>query len=1529
MYELNRARLVNVGPRGARYSDVTLDLSGLGEAISAQNLFDAPARRPAPSSLLLLENGGGKSVLLKLLFGVVLPGRRSTVGGASLDKFVLDGDTGHVVLEWMHVTTGELLVTGKAYQRRSRVSGDKDKVAEAWYSFRPGATLDLDTLPVAFEGRRRRLDGYKEAVEEANRIEPSTELSWLGDDQGRWRSHLRERGIEPDLFDIQRRMNVDEGEAAKTFKYSSSRDFVDWLLTMVTDPKDASSVADTFSQWATNLADREQMLVERDFLEGAIAGLEPLAGAQAAYQQAARNGANAVTTAEELAVALDARLSNENGSVALLASQLADARALLVTRTTERDNARALSNEIHRRRLQLELDDAERDKRQVKDELAGTELELHGWETIPTVEERDQAAAIAAQLAAQIAEADQDAAPALERRDQAAARLLAKYHAEAADAEAEARRHEGLLAEAKEAADYADQEHALALQSAARAAEKHRSATATVAGAAERIAQSSAAGLVPAGTGPAQVPTLTHAARAAHQELVDQLADREQAVVDLTQRETDATRSVAEASQTLQSASETADNALRDVRHVEDEAKRLARLPVLLEAMGGEDASADEIEAKHDEPGIGLTVGSLDEAADRLLTQLSADIEAHSDHIIEVQTLQHEDARVVDALGAGGLLPPRPDVERSIAVLGMAGVAAHPGWRYLHETAPADERAELIAAHPALVDGVVLVDATQLAAAEHALKKARLLPAAAIAVGSGAALLRPHSGLGDAESIEFVIEPTPALFDEEAAVLRREELLEQMARRGELLESFKEQRDNVATAHADLQRWRLANPPGQLERIRAAEAAAAAARETAARLHVGAQAEAAAAATEREQAQQAAANARAEERAAADRAALLASLAELVHAAAQSLQQLPEHEAQLREHQGAAVAALAKRKVAEQAQELNARMAEQARAQAQRHRAACSTVESTSGQPAAIVPNESVAELLTAATAAQRVYVAMAVDPDLRRKADDAAAQVQRLHSGLSLRDPDHVTKAEELRATPAGADRASWSAGADNARRDVARLRDEIERLDKLTGQLEANVRSASPTEPGRRMWATLSERWQPTDPDHGRTLETEAQKELRDAHARLEDATTTVSEVESFHEAALNAARDLREARLPLSALLGAISPSVTAEPYDGDVDSAMDMTNTAIDGLRRTREEVEKTRSSLGAAVQNLVTFASQKVYEPLHTQARRSIIESTPDLLAVRAAEWSGSLQARLATLTSDLDNVNRHRKAIVERLSALVDQAMRTLRLASRLSRLPADLAEWGGHPFLGIHFTEPDRTAIAVRVGEVVDRVAGEYAARSTGGNSRSARRDGMTLLLDSVHAAVPKGFTVDVLKPDSVLRDERVGIEEMNEVFSGGQELTAAIVLYCTLAALSANDRGQMRSRHSGVLFLDNPIGRANASYLIDLQQAVARALGVQLIYTTGISDDRVLAAFPLWVRLRNDADLRAGLKHIQVAEVVRSQLPVPYSADEVEGGSDGGNGHRSAPGTVTATRVHRHAPGSRPGSHERAVTP
>ncbi|MGL5861846.1 MAG: hypothetical protein ACRCY9_11400 [Phycicoccus sp.] len=1544
MYELNRARLAGIGPRGARYSDVTLDLSGLGQTVPPTNLFDPPGRRPAPSSLLLLENGGGKSVLLKLLFSVVLPGRRNTVGGTSLEKFVLDGDTGHVALEWMHVSTGDRLVTAKTYQRRSR-NNDKNPLAEAWYSFRPSATLDLDSLPITVDGRRRRLTGYKEAVEEADRLEATTELNWLGEDQGGWRDHLRERRLEPDLFDIQRRMNIDEGEAAKTFNYASSKEFVDWLLTTVTDPQDATSVAGTFSQWAANLAEREQMLLERDFLEGAIAGLDPLAEAHQADRAAAREAAAAVRAAEALAAELGRRLGDERESVTRLAGERETAQNLVSTRSGERDGAREIVNEIRRQTLLLEQKEVEEQRTQLQLELNGAELELHGWQTIPAIAERDQAIATADELAAQVAAADEGAAPALTRRDEAAGRLLAKYQAEADASERSAIEHDNQASRAKSAAREADDDRSSALGGAATASERHRAAQETVTEAADRLIIASDAGLVSTGVTPAQVPELAENASADHVAKMVQLTEAKSTAGAQAMQCRGLGDELGAANRAAREAEKTSEAASGALAVVEDEARRLGRLTVLLEAIGA-DGSDDEHTQPHsddgDAPARTLSVDALDDAAARLLDRLGHDIDAHTELLVELRTGQREDTRVIDALGEGGLLPPREEVERALEVLAAAGVAAHAGWRYLHDAVPASERVHLIARHPALADGIVLVDAAQLPSARHALVEARLLPAAAVAVSSGAALLQLHTDRGGGRDVdgaisrngdEFVVEPTPALYDEDAAAQRREELAEQMASRGTHIQQIEEQVTAVRSGHDQLKRWRDNNPPGRLAKLRE-EASDALRRLESARDLVTSTTKALETADEEHRLADAATElAATAERQASEQAVQLANLAELVKSATQAQLRLPEHEAEVAKHKAAAEDALARRKEAEREHDAHARLAVQDRGQAQRHRAARDEVISTSGQVAAAVPEEALAELKAVADAAQQVYLAVAVDPDLRRQAAEAAEKVKALRTQLNLRDADHIAEAERLRATPAGADRTAWGVGASNARQRVVDVRSDVEELTKRDARLEEKVRGASPSEPGRRSWTTLSDQWGPTSPQHGHVLETEAAKELNQAQDHLDEAVGALTQIDQQRGLAEVAVTGFNEALLPLTTLLDKAPDTVDddAAAYAGDISTAKDAAAVALAALRQTREDREHCRGALAAAIQELVRFANLSRYEALATSARRSIVESGPDLLAAQAGEWSVALEARLATLKSDLDNANRHRKTIVDRLTALVDQSVKTLRQASKLSRLPEDLAEWGGRPFLQIKFSEPDRTSTSVRVGEVVDKVAAQYAARAVGGRSRNARRDGMSLLLEAVHAAVPKGFAVDVLKPDSVLRDERVSIEEMNDVFSGGQELTAAIVLYCTLAALSANKRGQMRSRHSGVLFLDNPIGRANASYLIDLQQSVARSLGVQLIYTTGISDDRVLAAFPLWVRLRNDADLRAGLKHIQVADVVRRQLPAPYADDELAADGPAGEGGPSAPGTVTATRVHRRpseptAPGRPGGSHANA---
>lgn len=1490
MYELNKVRLIGIGPRGARYSDVTLDFSGVGQLVPTGTLTDPDARRPSPYTLLMLENGGGKSVLLKLIFSVVLPGRRKTIGGASLENFVLEGDTGHVALEWMHVKTGQRLVTAKAYQRRTRTASNSNPLVEAWYSFQPTDDLALENLPVNEGDRRRRVEGFREALEAADRDNAAAQLAWLGDDQSRWRNHLRASGIDPDLFDIQRSMNVDEGDAADAFKFTSAKQFIDWLLTTVTDPADATAIAGTFEEYAVTLAAREGMLVEHAFLEGAIAGLEPVAELQVTLGQAQADGRRAEHTAAHLLAQLEMRVEHEDDAVQALREELEEQTQNFTRRETDRDTARNILNEIRRQTITLRLADAEAKRNATTEAQATNADELAAWEVVPLLAKLDQLEARSRELAAAVATADSAAEPALRRRDSSAADLLAKLYAEAETRRTNAHRERGeatrLTAEAAgHEASLLEHNTTEARASARLAALRARVEEATAA-----IELAVRGALLPTGATIADVgPALEvaesrldrdrgeltkaadqlKAARDAHAKLVTRHG---QAAKDLTARE---------------GVHRDADKDLSQARH---KGADISAHP-LVRTLAGADTEGHDVD---------LSAEELDASVENLTGLLTDLLTDAQNELNDLTREQSADQHVLDALGNGGLLPPREAVARALSVLATAGVNAHAGWRYLNEAASAASRLELAQAHPHLADGIVLANPAQADTARAALESAQMLPSAAIAVGSGAALLNA----GNAPSGHFTVEPTPAMYDDDAAEERRQLVVQRMDVRADRRGVAAARVEEITGVRADFGSWRRTYPTGALARLVEAESTAAArVQEAQTKLDEvgGARDEAARRVEDSEETLDLA---RRREREQHDIVVKLDSLRSNTDPLLGAARLASELDEALQNAQAEGERARAQRDVATKQVKEAERRELAANAAAAAFEAEANTVSSTDGTRAAAVPTQSLNQLRQNAAAAHAIYLSAATKPELVKESE-AAAEAARAHADqILMRDQRSVARGRDLLAGAASTDRSVWSLAAAEARTRAAELRDQVSVLDRAVGRLEREETEARPAE-GRRVWIGLPEAQTPTSIGHGDGLRAAAAATLREAQQLLDEANKAVSSTMTRLGDARENHRQFREAVLPLGPLVRAHGQCQVsaAAPYPGNARGAVLDSEEVGALLERTAALVATAAADFDSSVADVKAFAGHSSYDTIEGAVRRAIIDSRPHVVGARAAEWSTALTARMATLVSDLENATKHRGNIVRRLSSLAEQAIGTLRMASRLSRLPDSLGDWSGKEFLRIRFSQPDAATVSLRVGDVVDTVAAQTAGRAPSGRGTAPKRDGMALLLESVHACVPKGFSVEILKPDSVLRDERVPVENMNDVLSGGQELTSAIVLYCTLAALRANQRGQMRSRHSGVLFLDNPIGKASASYLLDVQKGVADALGVQLVYTTGLYDDRVLASFPLWVRMRNDADLRAGLKHITVSETVRGHLPEPYDSDRSE---------MSMPGTVTATRVH-----------------
>ncbi|MEU1918029.1 hypothetical protein [Streptomyces massasporeus] len=1538
MYELSRVRLYSIGPAGARYADTVLDLRGVGEIVpdpapTQAEFFEdepvGPPRRPAPAGVLFLENGGGKSVLLKLIFSVMLPGHRNTLGGASsgvLRKFLLADDCGHVALEWQHVLTGECVVVGKVSEWRGRqVSNDPRKFAEAWYSFRPGPGLSLDGLPVAestavrapvegqssARGRRRTMKGFRDALTEAGKNYPHLEVHWE-ETHDRWIEHLGDLGLDPELFRYQREMNADEGEAAGLFAVKKDADFTDLLLRAVTDTRDTDGLADLVSGFGNKLGRRAELIAERDFTAGSVDLLGRIVEAAEARSRARDIHAGAERRTRTLARRLSARGVRERVRAADLAQRVTAAAYAVTHAEAARERSALISAELAYRHASLALAGAEKSAAAQKRELADARTLYSAWQAAEAVLRHRAASDRVTRVSAAIQEAERDAAPALAARSKAAVDLVRALHAAAEKAESHANEEEERSAALQEVSDAAYRDSTAAATQAQRARSEIGHLKQRLAEVEQETAEAVRAGWLDDSAPDADPARAALAASDAEKSAVAAWDTAREASSRASEHAREAASTETRAELTAARAADAATAAERSY-----EAERRTA-----EALAGEERLAELLSlTPQTRPGIpqprhgtdgepvahpageqGLTPEELDRFADDLRDLLDDAVSSAERQLFDLRTAAADDSRILGALGDGGLLPPGPDVLATVEFLGEHGIPALPGWRYLAQAVDPADHARVLAARPELVDGVIITDPDSHARAREALGDAALLPRSAVAVGTAAALLAPTPAPDSDSGDVFLVPPNPAMHDEHAADEERQALRARATERDEGIRTLAARLGKDRELAARLASWRTGCPAGRLTELsRAAHDSRAFAEESEAELAeartVRAEADevAAEAARVRDERQEAAQKARRSADALAglafrlrERAGWQVKLRELADEAAES-------EASAQSCLERARAADEDRRAAQRAADDTRRTARALRAERSEIAGAPDDVPADEDQ----APKASLPALREAYRAASQVYEKVGVGADLRAEQARAESDESAARAELDRLSNKVRTRAEQLLESPDGSDGPSRQAAAARAEELVQLLETRMSTASEQLGRLRGEAERLAPADDGETH-TDLPDELQPRDAEHAQTLlrtataelasHTDALNRAREAHAELLDA----------HRAAEDAASGFDEIAAMLRDLLREHTTDEEheePEPYPGSPEEARQSAAEARRSLRGCAADLSAAEAAVREASDILVRHANSTRYEQVRTPARQQIRELPASALPEHAQKWADAFAPRLRVLTDELEQLERNRDSIVDRLRGLVESALATLRSAQRLSRLPEGLGEWSGQEFLRIRFEEPDQATLTERLGEVIDE-----ATRAAVKKNSDLRRDGMSLLLRGVAAALePKGVAVEILKPDAVLRAERVPVGQMGDVFSGGQLLTAAIALYCTMAALRSNDRGRDKHRHAGTLFLDNPIGRANATYLLELQRAVSDALGVQLLYTTGLFDTTALAEFPLVIRMRNDADLRAGLKYISVEEHLRPGLPQQARAGE------------AVHSEITATRMYK----------------
>ncbi|MER6640327.1 coiled-coil domain-containing protein [Streptomyces microflavus] len=1570
MYELSRVRLYSIGPAGARYADTVLDLRGVGEPVPSPAPAQAeffedepvgPPRRPAPAGVLFLENGGGKSVLLKLIFSVMLPGHRNTLGGASsgvLRKFLLADDCGHVALEWQHTLTGECVVVGKVSEWRGRqVSNDPRKFAEAWYSFRPGPGLSLDSLPVAeatavgrpaegvsgARGRRRTMKGFRDALVDAGKFYQHLDVHWE-EIHDRWNEHLGDLGLDPELFRYQREMNADEGEAAGLFAVKKDSDFTDLLLRAVTDTRDTDGLADLVSGFGNKLGRRAELTAERDFTAGSVDLLNRIVEATGARARSRDIHTAAERRTRTLARRLSARAAEERGRTAELAEHVTAAAHTVTEAESARGRRSLIAAELAYRHASLALAGAEKRAAAGRKELAEARTLHAAWQAAEAVLRHRAAADRSARVAAAIREAERDAAPALAARATAAADLVRALHTAAEDGERVANEEEERSDTLQATGERAHRDATVAATEAQRARSEAGHLRQRLAEVEQETSEAVQAGWLDNTAPDADPARAALAASDAEQSAVaawDTAREAARTAADHA-REAAATESRAELA-----AARAADGAKAAEQSYEDElraAESLAADPRLAELLGlpsgtgvphprrgaGEEtpggaqreaarpgpqsdgtapeaapegavALADQPTPSHHQP---LSAQEFDRSADELRELLDQSVTAAERRLFDLRTAAADDARILGALGEGGLLPPGPDVLATVEYLGEHGIPALPGWRYLAQAVDPVDHAAVLAARPELVDGVVITDPDAHTRAREVLAGAALLPRSAVAVGTAAALLAPVPDPGTGSDAQhdgvFLVPPNPAMHDEHAADEERHALRSRAAARDEDIRTLAARLAGDRALAARIGSWRADCPPGMLAEL--AEAAGTA--RTAAESAEAVLTEARTARAEADEAAADTARVRDERQEATQRARrvadALAGLAHRLRERARWQVRLRELVDEAAESEARAAVCLDLARSADEDRRAAQRAGDDARRTARALRAERAEIAGAPEilpEPDETKPRTALPTLREAYRAASQLYEKVGVGADLRAEQARAESDESAALAELDRLTNKVRTRAAQLLEGTDGADGPSRQAAAARAESHVQLLETRASTASEQLGRFRGEAERLAPDDE-RPHHTELPDELVPADAEQAQALLRTATAELASATAALDTARAAHSELLHAHRTAEDSAGGFDETAALLRDLLrdhGTEDGTEAPDPYPGTLEEARQSATEARRSLRGCTTDLSAAESAVREASDILVRHANSTRYEQVRTPARQQIRELPASALPEHAQKWADAFAPRLRVLTDELIQLERNRDSIVDRLRGLVESALATLRSAQRLSQLPEGLGEWSGQEFVRIRFEEPDQATLTERLGEVIDE-----ATRAALKKNSDLRRDGVSLLLRGVEAALqPKGISVEILKPDAVLRAERVPVGQMGDVFSGGQLLTAAIALYCTMAALRSNDRGRDRHRHAGTLFLDNPIGRANATYLLELQRAVSDALGVQLLYTTGLFDTTALAEFPLVIRLRNDADLRAGLKYISVEEHLRPGLP--------QQDPDGETVH----GEITATRM------------------
>ncbi len=1432
MPKLARLRFVSIGHTNARMQDLTLNFC---------DQSDLPT-----DSTIWLRNGGGKSSILSLFFAMLRPNRRDFLGTRAdggerrLEQYILKTDRSVVAAEWvldnpssMGVDEGNVVrfLTGVFYEYSATKA---DTLNRLFFCARmdPGVEeteisgIPIDTLNATGTKVRRTLTSFKQKWHELSQAHPELRMEST-DNQSTWSELLQREGLDPGLFGYQLTMNMREGGADELFRFKTPEDFVDFLLQLSVEPGRADDISSNLETFREQLRRRKhEFLPDLDLSNGLIERLTPLVELHEKRLKTEAEAKSLHRLSEQLkqSIAVSDRafdseivrlgeayrstVEARDGQDALVHTKRGYVSAMAF-KLSEREKKR---NEARVEEIRAELEDA---KQQVT--LWNAAYPYRNWEiALQDVET----------LKAQVSGNEAQKAPVLEKLEQVASEYVAALlH--------QARRLRGLQQEKREAYEAREAESRTILEDAAKCEVEAAGYDAEAKSYRLHIEKrdSQYAKLMnlqvihPQETPQEALLRLENSRDALNQKLRSSRNRRsgDSDMMDELERKKDAlTRDLATHRAELKTIQDEIERATSARDAIEGDANLLNCLE--LDSISIEDLADDTATT------LTRRASEVGERCARLRTEAAALERAR------VHLLDH------------GLMPPSLEVEELLHFLNER-VTAESGWAYInaHIQGDAVTKRRLVETYPAVAQGII-VPATELERVRQLLKaNVARQPQIPVVIATPAVFDTQEP----MHTASFVAGPkNDAWFDKSAASMVLATLEEKFESLNLEIDKLSVMQQNYTKAAMRFTQFRSLYPRGVFQSHRAKLT----------QIKVKVEDEEARLQDVTDDLRRYKDKQRDDttieqqyERDIANVNTMLDRIQEFLN----------EDDSGLETWQRESDRCLAlAQKAREKAEELRAQASEVSEDARRIHK---------QGEPyaeeARLLENEragvryvktqpapkagSLEELRKRySSLCEQVEREVGNEEWMRRlkEAEDNAKKAKReldrcLRDGLTLEDVKKAVSAlsdpNDIEANREHAEELTQVLSTRSA--EVNRIQGEKNAEWKLKNQqwvgfgkplLPADLEADISQEGISRLEAEVA-----SAIELMRQLErqsVEIQRSITETKHRRETLQKDLDRLDSVQRSYAEFFRRMA------SEETDAVLPPIEAS----EISQAISGLEERLGAYQQVNSTLDTSRRSLVSAVRKWV---ENDAFSALQSRITAQFKGLDPETLEGQAAEYRDQLLLRVKQLEETLADIDAHRSILSKLLLTAASDGLRLLKLADSASTVPAEVPNVGGERFLRITTKEPASQKEKLDlIQELVDAIVDEPTLPS-----------GIKLIQRAVRKlAAP--FTIRVLNPATNAAQHYIEITQTAR-FSGGEQMTCAILLYCTLANVRARTRGLNRQPTS-VLLLDNPVGRASRVSFINMQRQFASAMGIQLVYTTGLHDLDALGVIPNVIRLRNE---------------------------------------------------------------------